>query len=523
MLTAENPHLAIIPDFTLAEHEEARAHLVTVGLTNEQAVHSLAALWTISNNTARECRNNRPQQVEAEGGRRAEEDAARLEERKKNKSKYAPVRHANVPSDPVVLPSPYATRKLGAGGFCELYYFTNKGLEDARKSLTIAEPEALVTMPSTNGLHSSIPAGAVKDPKSAVTKDENISWEEFNESTPRMISAMKVHDWPQDRIDMHIQFWSALQTHRWRHALDPLKQRALLLYQGQQRRKWHLYAGSSESWSLEVLNEQLLIEAREDLFNEQRTQQTALAIHVSLSSTCSLLQWLTIYLNLYPLYTLHIACIFPPCWPPYADNYLFTYASPYNVAMNTLHHALSLHGNYAPMQFTKPTILTIMRPSQEAAAAYMANNPDLLRAHMPAVPQRQRPAATHMHLPATTLKRALAPMEDEAGSKKVRLSRALPASGILPCCAVCLGRRPHRTVECVATHTWNKQHETFAERIRKALWTRDGKQICTAWQREEGCILPKHETRHICSGCGATQHGAQQCPRAEKAMPTDSV
>jgi hypothetical protein len=303
MLTAENPHLAIIPDFTLAEHEEARAHLVTVGLTNEQAAHSLAALWTISNNAAREYWNNRLQQVEAERCRRAEGDAARLEERKKNKSKYAPVRRANVPSDPVILPSPYATRKLGTGGFCELYYFTNKGLKDARKSSTIAEPEALVMMPSTNGLHSSISAGAVKDPKSAVTKDENISWEEFNESTPRMISAMKVHDWPQDRIDMHIQFWSALQTHRWRHALDPLKQRALLLYQGQQRRKWHLYAGSSESWSLEVLNEQLLIEAREDLFNEQRTQQTALAIHVSLSSTSSLLQWLTIHLNLYPLYT----------------------------------------------------------------------------------------------------------------------------------------------------------------------------------------------------------------------------
>jgi len=36
-------------------------------------------------------------------------------------------------------------------------------------------------LPSANGIHSWIPAGAVKDPKAVVTKDENLSWEEFNE------------------------------------------------------------------------------------------------------------------------------------------------------------------------------------------------------------------------------------------------------------------------------------------------------------------------------------------------------
>ncbi|KAJ8589220.1 hypothetical protein M405DRAFT_699374, partial [Rhizopogon salebrosus TDB-379] len=83
-------------------------------------------------------------------------------------------------------------------------------------------------------------------------------------------------------------------------------------------------------------------------------------------------------------------------------------------------------------------------------------------------------------------------------------------------CAVCLGRHPHRTVECSASHTWDKQHETFAERVHKALWTKDGKQICTAWQREEGCSVPKHDAHHVCSGCGMAQHGAQRCPRSQK-------
>ncbi|KAG1863255.1 hypothetical protein DFJ58DRAFT_617556, partial [Suillus subalutaceus] len=73
-------------------------------------------------------------------------------------------------------------------------------------------------------------------------------------------------------------------------------------------------------------------------------------------------------------------------------------------------------------------------------------------------------------------------------------------------CAVCLGRHQHRTIECATSHTWNGQHETFAKRIQKGLWTKDGKQICT----------PKHDARHVCSGCGATTHGALKCPRAQK-------
>ncbi|KAG2147962.1 hypothetical protein DEU56DRAFT_730453 [Suillus clintonianus] len=96
--------------------------------------------------------------------------------------------------------------------------------------------------------------------------------------------------------------------------------------------------------------------------------------------------------------------------------------------------------------------------------------------------------------------------------------RAPLASDSLPCCAACLGRNPHRTIECTAMHTWDRQHKTFAERICKALWFKEGKQLCTAWQRDEGCAMPKHDLRHYCSDCRATTHGAQKCPRAQKAI-----
>lgn len=87
---------------------------------------------------------------------------------------------------------------------------------------------------------------------------------------------------------------------------------------------------------------------------------------------------------------------------------------------------------------------------------------------------------------------------------------------------VCLGRHPHRTIECTAKQTWDKKFETCAEHIRKGLWAKDGKQLCTTWQREEGCTTPKHDVRHACSGCRATTHGAQRCPRAQKADTADA-
>lgn len=90
-----------------------------------------------------------------------------------------------------------------------------------------------------------------------------------------MIAIMKENDWPDDRVNMHIAFWSALQNHRWHHNFNVHKQRALLLYQAQQCKHWHLAAGSSNSWSRARINQDLLNEAHETIFNQFRTQQIA--------------------------------------------------------------------------------------------------------------------------------------------------------------------------------------------------------------------------------------------------------
>ncbi|KAG1800680.1 uncharacterized protein BJ212DRAFT_1305217 [Suillus subaureus] len=95
-------------------------------------------------------------------------------------------------------------------------------------------------LPAVNGIHTWVPAAAVKDLKvSAVTRDENLSWEEFHEAMPHIINMMKVQDWLDNR---------------------------------------HLTVGSMQVWSLEEINQDLLIKAREELFNNQLEKKQAAAI-----------------------------------------------------------------------------------------------------------------------------------------------------------------------------------------------------------------------------------------------------
>jgi hypothetical protein len=45
----------------------------------------------------------------------------------------------------------------------------------------------------------------------------------------------------------------------------------------------------------------------------------------------------------------------------------------------------------------------------------------------------------------------------------------------------------------------------------------DGSPLCFNWQVPKGCSSKSHPDQHRCSRCGKGDHGAQTCPRAEKA------
>ncbi|KAI5981875.1 hypothetical protein EDD15DRAFT_2512883 [Pisolithus albus] len=245
-MQTDDPSLAVRPDFSSEEFADARLQLTNDTVNEDQAARILGTLWDIQN-TKDVQRWNARKEEEAQIARdladqaaaelaqkqrrlRDEEDAALAEERKKNKAKYAPVPDVEVPHGPVNIPALYATRKLKKGEYCDDDFFTNAGLAEADSRSTSVDDEALTLLKSDNGQHVWIPASNTRD-KSAVIKDEDLTWEQFGEATVRMLSAMREHDWQKDRVDMHVKFWMALEVHPWRHSSYNHLKQALLLYQ----------------------------------------------------------------------------------------------------------------------------------------------------------------------------------------------------------------------------------------------------------------------------------------------------
>jgi hypothetical protein len=130
----------------------------------------------------------------------------------------------------------------------------------------------------------------------------------------------------------------------------------------------------------------------------------------------------------------------------------------------------------------------------------------------------QRDHSSHRHRDSRdTRKRSASPEHASRGKKPRQDFRAGTSRGVLSACAVCLGRNPHRIIECKATRTWDDACDTICSRIGRILTMRDGKPVCSDWQRLSGCSETTHDRRHFCSGCGLSTHGAQACPRAQKA------
>ena len=289
-----NPNQAVRPDFAAIEHAPQRLMLTNGGLSEEQAIQMLTNLWDSTNErdiaewNTRQAEEAQAQQEaewiaqeEAERALQEEEElraAALAEEKKKYKSKFAPIVDAPVPIGPVLIPSKVALTRMKKGEYVELWYFTNKGIRAAEKSATRSSrnKNAFVFVhDEDDDTPSLVPASSVGDSfTSSLTEDKDLSWEEFRQATPRMIQAMVQEKWPQDRIDMFIEFWTALENHPWRHSDDFYSRQALLVYQGEQRKRWHIAVDTTFSWSLAKICTTTLTETRQELVHRVQVRET---------------------------------------------------------------------------------------------------------------------------------------------------------------------------------------------------------------------------------------------------------
>jgi hypothetical protein len=279
-----DPNTTQCPDYTLDIYQAARASLVNDNVTYKQAAVILTNVWTAQNAVERQqwqkqvdqddaAAKQHRQDLQYERKPRQEEIAKekedqRKEEMKKNKSKFIPIPARGVPTQPPVIASAFAIRRMDKGDFVPLWYYTNAGIDDAIKSFSndsVIDDEALSLITRSDGSTSILPLASVKGSK-GIVEDQDISWDDFCISAPRMIEAMGRAGWPDDRIKMMGQFWTNIQSHPFRSSRDPFDRLALLVYQAEQRRQWHQTINiPGYGYNLSKINEDLLRQTRERL------------------------------------------------------------------------------------------------------------------------------------------------------------------------------------------------------------------------------------------------------------------
>ncbi|KAF8149450.1 hypothetical protein B0H34DRAFT_667673, partial [Crassisporium funariophilum] len=204
--TVSDPNKAICPDFSSEIYAQVRTFHITAnpGTSDADAALHLSRSWHITNEAEKVAW--RAQQAldiadTADLERREQEaadaaaekitldlEALRQDDMKKHKAKYLPILDRDVPDQPPVLASATATRKLTTGVYCELYYWTNAGLTEARTMAMTVEDDAL-TFVMKDGATSLVSTASTRDSR-AVKPDRDLSWDDFCMATPRVLEAM---------------------------------------------------------------------------------------------------------------------------------------------------------------------------------------------------------------------------------------------------------------------------------------------------------------------------------------------
>ncbi|KAG2754610.1 hypothetical protein P692DRAFT_20845270 [Suillus brevipes Sb2] len=272
-----DPGLLVCPDFMADPYRASRLSLVTPMITEAQAADLLRVVWVTTNDGLRaqwlqqvadDERLHADQQRLAEEERvrhretlRLDEEAAKEDEKKKNRSKHLliPLRPRPDSADDEIMVSDFALRKIDKGHYVELYYWTNAGVADAHANYRTRDDEGMVPTTGDDGSTIWVSAGMTK-PSSKVVADRNLSSVEFAQAVPRMIKAMEEYDWPTQRVNMLASFWGSIILHRYWNSTDHIAQRAILIYQEEQRRAWHNAIPLPKgAWDISIIDETALL------------------------------------------------------------------------------------------------------------------------------------------------------------------------------------------------------------------------------------------------------------------------
>lgn len=128
----------------------------------------------------------------------------------------------------------------------------------------------MVPNKTVDGTTTWIPASATC-PSTTVVSDCNLDSLDFTQVIPCLVTSLTECGWGHDRVHMLVGFWGALMLHCFWNLVDPLDQRALLLYQEEQRHAWRqaipLPGGA---WDISILDDAELTHMLDRIYREDR-------------------------------------------------------------------------------------------------------------------------------------------------------------------------------------------------------------------------------------------------------------
>lgn len=264
----------VAPDFTSAAFEEVRqAVMERNGISEEEAADTLLASWTRHQEekvqrweqqqrededqelNVDQPRDIRPANSRAPSSRpaslppvpnqnrgRSPVSPARSQGRNlspapEKKRKINPIqRGKQVATARLLQPSAYALKKLRNFDYVELWYFTEKGCEEAQNG-AISAPTDVFTLSRVAGTLALKSLDALTASR-AVIPDEKLSWRDVSVAQKLLLHHMKEQGWPEEHVSTLATFFFRLEYHDIRR-ISSLGDDVIVRYQAEIRREWH--------------------------------------------------------------------------------------------------------------------------------------------------------------------------------------------------------------------------------------------------------------------------------------------
>ncbi|KAI0667425.1 hypothetical protein C8Q78DRAFT_948157, partial [Trametes maxima] len=284
LVEARNPFRMRRPDYRAFEWDDERGRLVQEGTVanEEQAVTRMEAQWQEKIQRAKEdwirrggvvprdeegpvregnaVRDVHPQSRAASPSIASEHGDPPLPIDPTLNKKYVPIQQGRMgPVTFVDPPSQFAQSKLRKWDYVELSYFTIQERQKAKRHQLASNDDILSIERGGSSLMLAPAAQASKDARD----DAELSWEEVMQARGPYMEWLEKLGWPEQYIKMHATFFWRLDTHEIRSQKGGTD--ALVRYQAQYRREWHLSLENKDAFDLSAINEDGLAKIRSEL------------------------------------------------------------------------------------------------------------------------------------------------------------------------------------------------------------------------------------------------------------------